>query len=221
MLIDSGIKAINEILRGGIRTGSIIDFYGKSGVGKSQLCFTICANLIKKYPSSIVFVDTIGTFRPERILQILSSDRKDLLKKIWLIRPTTAGEQVNTIKEIEKLKPQIVIIDNITDLFSTLSNSERHLLLRKYLHDLAYISIINNCSIIITNMVRSVSYQSEINSETFIDKEFMESSISIYTKCRFQISLLDKGLRLARLISPPTNDRFTFIITEKGIETNY
>ena len=65
----TGSSSLDNILGGGIETGSITQVYGGPGSGKSQICITACALLPKKYNS--IYVDTEGKFRPERIEQIL------------------------------------------------------------------------------------------------------------------------------------------------------
>ena len=47
----TGSSSLDYILGGGIETGSITQFYGSPGSGKSQICLTTCALLQKKYSS--------------------------------------------------------------------------------------------------------------------------------------------------------------------------
>ncbi|MGB6672423.1 MAG: ATPase domain-containing protein, partial [Candidatus Nitrosopolaris sp.] len=73
-VLPTGCKAIDNLLGGGIHYGMVTDIYGESGTGKSQLCFTICARSAEYFETSqqvsVVFIDTGGTFRPERITEI-------------------------------------------------------------------------------------------------------------------------------------------------------
>jgi len=85
MIVSTGSRSLDSILGGGIRSGMVTDFFGRSGTGKSQLCFTICANYAKEINpgESILFIDTTGNFRPERIQEIASGKgEKDVLRKI-------------------------------------------------------------------------------------------------------------------------------------------
>jgi RecA/RadA recombinase len=95
--ISTGSKAIDALLGGGIRTGMITDIYGESGSGKSQLCFTLCANCVKDAASTL-FIDTAGTFRPERIMEISRSQLA--LEKITYIRAFTTIYQMNATRKI-------------------------------------------------------------------------------------------------------------------------
>ena len=87
--------SIDRLLGGGIRTGMVTDIFGQSGTGKSQLCFMLCASYAKysKQEDTILFIDTAGTFRPERISEIAGTRKaiicsiKSYLLELFL-RPT-------------------------------------------------------------------------------------------------------------------------------------
>ena len=71
----TGSTALDELLLGGIETQAVTEFYGEFGSGKSQICHTLCA--VAKQPvgsggldSRTIYIDTEGTFRPERIQEI-------------------------------------------------------------------------------------------------------------------------------------------------------
>ena len=71
----TGSSTLDELLLGGIETQAVTEFYGEFGSGKSQICHTLCA--IARQPiesggldSSTIYIDTEGTFRPERVQEI-------------------------------------------------------------------------------------------------------------------------------------------------------
>jgi RecA/RadA recombinase len=78
VIISTGSTSIDSLLFGGIRSGMVTDLYGQSGTGKSQLCFTVCANCAEyvSREETIMFVDTTGNFRPERIEEIAAYKKK-------------------------------------------------------------------------------------------------------------------------------------------------
>ena len=157
--LSTGSSNLDRFLRGGIRTGLITNIFGASGSGKSQFCFSICANLIKKNKDvKVIFIDTSGNFRPERILDIMDNPNSDrVLHNIHYIRPYSINEQFETIKKIYEIKPKLVIIDTISSLISIESkNIARHLILMKFIHELAHTAINNKCAIVTTNMVRNI-----------------------------------------------------------------
>ncbi|MFL6512725.1 MAG: recombinase RecA, partial [Nitrososphaera sp.] len=92
-VISTGSKAIDSLFGGGgIRTGMVTDIFGESGSGKSQLCFTLAANCAKD-ANRILYIDTTGTVRPERIVEISRSSLT--LEKITYIRAFSTMDQLN------------------------------------------------------------------------------------------------------------------------------
>jgi meiotic recombination protein DMC1 len=73
--ISTGSKSFDAMLGGGVQTMSITEVFGEFRTGKSQLCMT--ASVICQLPrdqggaeGKVAYIDTEGTFRPERIKQI-------------------------------------------------------------------------------------------------------------------------------------------------------
>ena len=74
----TGSKSLDELLLGGIETQAVTEFYGEFGSGKSQICHTLCAMASrplseKGLDGGVIYIDTEGTFRPERLQQIAAS----------------------------------------------------------------------------------------------------------------------------------------------------
>jgi RecA/RadA recombinase len=69
--ISTGSDNLDRLLLGGLETHAVTEFYGPSGVGKTQLCHTLTANAIlnklqlNKKLDNVVYVDTEAKFRPE------------------------------------------------------------------------------------------------------------------------------------------------------------
>src|SRR5437667_11807457 len=97
--------------------GTITDIFGPAGSGKTQLVMQICANLHDT--DNIIYEDTSGGFRPERMLDLMKSrGRNDkLLDKIIVSRITNTAEQVNYISKILVLNAILVVIDKNIYLF--------------------------------------------------------------------------------------------------------
>jgi hypothetical protein len=235
-IIHTGSMSIDRLLGGGIRTGMVTDIFGQSGTGKSQLCFMLCANYAKysTQEDTILFIDTAGTFRPERISEIAGTEkRNNMLNKIIFVRALSTTDQVNAIERIPDINARLVIIDTATSLFSDeFKGVTRHLVLMKHLHRLSLAAINFDCAIVITNMIRSVPIRTTIIDEdghnlttiktiinSFQQREFMESSLSIYThmKLKLEVISLEKSLFRASLIQPPRKEQVLYTITSKGI----
>jgi hypothetical protein len=235
-IIHTGSTSIDHLLGGGIRAGIVTDIYGQNGAGKSQLCFTLCANYAKhsRQEDMVLFVDTVGTFRPERISEIAGSKKSNtVLNKIMYNRVFSIYDQIKAIDLIHDINPRLVIIDTATSLFSELIGAARHLVLMNYIHRLSLAAINFDCAVVITNMVRNMPNRTTImdqggyNLTTSIknltnssqQREFMGDSISIHThmKLKLEIINLEKSLFGASLIQPIQKDRVPFSITSQGV----
>jgi RecA/RadA recombinase len=236
-LLSTGSSSLDQFLYGGIRTGMITNIIGESGSGKSQFCFTICANLLKKNENAnIIFIDTSGTFRPERILEIIEGYYSDkILNNIKYFRPYSIKHQFDAIKKINDIKPKLVIIDTITSIISVEGkNIARHLILMKFIHELAHLAINNNCAIVTTNMVRNIIYSNKNNDtannkninqreenkkEIKLQREFMEksTSLSLHIKLKFEILSIRNNIYKASFLQPIINDNIIFRITKNGV----
>lgn len=224
--ISTGSKALDNVLGGGIRSGMITDIYGESGSGKSQLCFTLCANCAKD-SANVLFVDTTGTFRAERIMEISGS--KLTLEKISYIRAFTTTEQSNATKKIIEVRPRLVVIDSLTSLFSTeYSGPERHRAVMKYMHELAALAINLRSAVVVTNMIRNAPPITLVDQAgrnvaqavvPWQQREFLGSSVSIYSHIKIKLEILDRAKSLFRavLVQPRGKEPVPFVITSSGI----
>jgi RecA/RadA recombinase len=217
------------LLGGGICTGMVTDIYGESGSGKSQLCFTLCANCARDGGTSI-FVDTAGTFRPERIVEISGSPRA--LEKIMFIRALNTFDQTNAVKRILDAGPRLVVVDTLTSLFSAeYYGPARHLAVMKYMHELALAAINTGCAVVVTNMVRNVPLtvvdqagnnvaQAMIPSQ---QREYLGSTVSIYSHTKVKLEIVDAAKSSFKivLVQPAGKEPVPFAITLRGIsDTN-
>ncbi|XP_024036884.1 meiotic recombination protein DMC1 homolog isoform X3 [Citrus clementina] len=73
--ITTGSQALDELLGGGIETGAITEAFGEFRSGKTQLAHTLC--VCTQLPTNmrggngkVAYIDTEGTFRPDRIVPI-------------------------------------------------------------------------------------------------------------------------------------------------------
>ena len=111
-----------------------------------RVSFQICANAVMNN-SQILFQDTKGEFRPERILEILKIYNKDekLLENIKVSRITNTNEQISNLSKVTS-NFSLIVIDSITELFSFEYDKEKQFLERnklfmKYMHQLSDISL--------------------------------------------------------------------------------
>ena len=163
----------------------IVDIFGGNGTGKTQLLLQLSINSIKN-GGRVLYLDTTGGFRPERILEIQKQSNKQInfLEQITVSRITNTSEQIKSIKNFESNNFSLIVIDNVTDLFSyeykrDESIFEKNSLFIKYMYELSKFAITKKIPIIVTNMIRTIE-----------DKEVenMKSAIDPFTHIKIQLS---------------------------------
>ena len=174
-MISTGLQKLDEFLSGGIPDGVIVDIFGGNGTGKTQLLLQLSINSIKN-GGYVLYLDTTGGFRPERILEIQKQSEKqfNFLEKITVSRITNTSEQIKSIKKLTANDFSLIVIDNVTDLFSyeykkDESTFEKNSLFMKYMHELSKIAITKKIPIIITNMIRTIEDKEVENMKSAID----------------------------------------------------
>jgi DNA repair protein RAD51 len=215
-MIRTGIKKLDSILGGGIRNGLITDIFGEAGTGKTQLAMQISINALVQ-GGKILFHDTTGAFRPERMLEMIESDNNDsnLLNNVKVARITNVAEQKKYLTKLnEKNNFSLFVIDNVTDLFSfeySKGNQplERDKSLMEYIHSLSAIAIENKIPIIMTNGITSFDN---------IDKEIFYRSIDIFTQIKIKLSKNDSGY-ISTVTSAFEENNFPYTITSKGLRS--
>ena len=212
-MIKTGLIKIDNFLSGGIPNGLIVDIFGGSGTGKTQLLLQLSINSIKN-GGNVLYLDTTGGFRPERILEIQkkSNINFNLLDKITVSRVTNTSEQINSIKNLHVNNFSLIVIDNITDLFSyEYKNNEsifkKNSLFMKYMHELSFYAIANKIPIVITNMIRNMG-----------DKEVenMATAIDLFTHVKIHL-FKNSSIFNGQIYSPFNKESFSYTITTLGL----
>jgi len=228
----TGARALDELLLGGIETQAITEFYGEFGSGKSQICHTLCVT--SQLPieegglgGGVIFIDTEGTFRPERIEQIARSRKlnsDEILKRVAICKTYNSSHLELIIKSIGKyiddFKAKMIIIDSIISLhraeFSgrgTLADRQQRL--NSIMHKLVRIAEIYNVAIVVTNQVQTTP-------DTFFGDPTKPAGGNVIGHAStYRIYLRKAGTdRIARIIDSPyhpySDVRFT--VTDAGIE---
>ncbi|HVX03257.1 MAG TPA: AAA family ATPase [Nitrososphaera sp.] len=216
MFIQTGSQSLDALLGGGVRTGMITDVYGESGSGKSQLCFSLCASCTKAGLNAL-FIDTAGTFRPERIVEMAGT--REALDRITFVRALNTQDQLSALERARGSDARLIIVDTLTSLFSAeySSGPARHLAVMFHLHDLAIFAIGADCAVVVTNMVRNVPADIETGGRS-TQREYLGSSVSIYSHVRIKLALEDpsRGRFHAEVVQPPAGTA-SFAITPRGL----
>ncbi|MBR9679331.1 MAG: DNA repair and recombination protein RadA [Nanoarchaeota archaeon] len=171
--ITTSSENFDNLLGGkGVETQALTECYGKFASGKSQVGFQLAVNAqlpIKKggLDADVVFIDTEGTFRPERIEQIAEAagiDPEKALKRIHIARAFSSDHQMLLAEKVPELIEQegknvkLVIVDSLMGLFrsefigrGTLATRQQKL--NKHLHTLQRLADRFQLAIYITNQV--------------------------------------------------------------------
>lgn len=229
----TGSRNLNEMFGGGIETQAMTELIGDYGVGKTQICLTLTATAQLSpeqggLDGNIIYIDTEGTFSPERVYQIASErelDPKEILDKIILARAYNSDHQCLLIDHLFKKCPEenvkLVVVDSMISHFrgeyvGRENLSERQQLLNLYLHKLIRVSEAFNVAVVITNQVQANPAQFWGNPDRPTGGHVMAHA------CTHRVFLRrsKSDTRMAKVIdSPylPENSAY-FRITEKGIE---
>ena len=168
--ISTNSKSLDELIGGGIETNAITEVYGKFASGKTQLGFQLSVNaqLPKDkggLDGNVLFIDTEGTFRPERIEAIALNkelDPEKTLRNIYVVRAITTDQQVLTVERADKLITEknikLIVVDSLTALFRSEfvgrgALGERQQKLNSHIHRLQQLSDKFNIAIYVTNQV--------------------------------------------------------------------
>src|ERR687883_506165 len=228
----TGSSALDDLLLGGIETQAVTEFYGEFGSGKSQVCHTLCATARQPVEqgglnANTIYIDTEGTFRPERVQEIARSrgyDSTQILKSIAVCKVYNSSHLELIIKNLGKyvddFKAKLVVIDSVISLHraefagrGTLADRQQRL--NTMLHKIIRLAEIYNIAIVLTNQVQS-------SPDTFFGDPTKAAGGNVLGHAStYRIYLRKSGEnRIAKMIDSPyhpySDARFT--VNERGTD---
>ena len=227
-LITTGSPSIDKVLGGGIRTGLITNILSDSREARFSLCYSLCVNAARlNSTSTVIFGDTQGIFRPEKIFSYLQNDQdsNSILHQIRRLRILSTNVQMILVNYALQLHPVLIIIDNFTYLF--LNEKKKKLSvqfsLRKHLHDLALSAINNDVAVVITNTISSKKENKD--TEDIFEKkvisfnELLNKTISNLTHVILELKTVkaDESRFSAKSLKPNTSEKTFFMIRPDGL----
>jgi DNA repair protein RadA len=234
VFITTGSKNLDNLLGGrGVETKAITEAYGAFGSGKSQLGFTLAVRTqlpveLGGAGGKAVFVDTEGTFRPERIRQIANGmqlNPENVLKNIFVARAFNSDHQILLLDKVTEMvkngEPiKLIVIDSLTAHFRAEFSgrgmlADRQQKLNKYLHNLMKLAETCNLAIYVTNQVMANPGMLFGDPTTAIGGNIVGHA-STY---RIYLRKGKKGSRVAKLIDAPNlpENETIFFLSEKGV----
>jgi DNA repair protein RadA len=225
--LPTGCKSLDSLLNGGIEIGAITQVYGPPGSGKSQLCHTLSAMLPSDY--MVIYIDTEGSFRPERIEAIAKArglDPKQILEKILVTRAIDGCVQESRIEEAcsecktNNNKIKLLIVDSIIYHFRAeyagrSKTPERIQRLNKSMHLLLKTAYASGVAVIVTN------HQTQSSIDRFDNTVIpLGGNVMSYTS-KYRIHLdgrNNNNCRRAILDISPSNPQLDtyFVIDDRG-----
>lgn len=228
--LSTGSETFNALMGGGFETGAITECFGEFGSGKTQIGHLLAVNTLKDYPeSTVVFIDTENTFRPERIRQLAEGvglEPEEALSRIMVARAYNSDHQMLLAEKVDSLiteqgrEVKLVVVDSLTSHFraefigrGTLA--ERQQKLNRHMHILAKIASTHNICVYVTNQVMAKPDQ------FFGDPTASIGGHIVAHASTFRVYLRKgrKGSRVAKLIDAPNlaDGECCFEVQEQGL----
>jgi DNA repair protein RadA len=231
--LTTGCTALDELLGGGVETQAILELIGEYGVGKTQICLALCVLVQRPMESGglegkVLYIDTEGTFRPERITQIARTrdiPTDNMLKNIFVARAFNSDHQILIVQKLDQMIKEkdikLVIVDSIISHFRAEylgreSLPMRQQRLNQHLHRLLRMAEIYNIPVVVTNQVVA-------SPNVFFGPPNKPAGGHVLAHLSTNRVFLRKGrryTRIAKIIDSPylPEAECVFKITEKGIE---
>ena len=232
--LTTGSQNLDDLLGGGIEPGAVTELFGEYRTGKTQIVHQLCVNVQLQYEQgglegTALYVDSEGTFRPERIIQMTSAldlDHNEALKNITVGRAYNSDHQMLLIKEapriIENKNIKLIIVDSLIGHFrseyigrGTLASRQQTL--NSHIHDLLRLSeVYDELVVIFTNQVSA-------RPDVFYGNPLIHTGGHIVAHGSTIRVFLRKGKgeqRIAKVVDAPNlpESDTVFSITEDGIK---
>ncbi|KYM95654.1 PREDICTED: DNA repair protein RAD51 homolog 4 [Cyphomyrmex costatus] len=111
-VISTSITCLDELLRGGLYPGQLCELCGPSASGKTQLCFTIAANVASRSDGIVWYFDTKRDFcrmRYEGIMRARNFEQKiidDALRSTKIYQAHSSNELIQGLRQLVTLCEQ-------------------------------------------------------------------------------------------------------------------
>jgi DNA repair protein RadA len=233
--ITTGSKNLDKLLGGkGVESKAITEVFGAFGSGKTQLALSLAVSvqLPKENGGAngkAVYIDTEGTFRPERIKQYaagIGANPEKVLKNVFVARAFNSDHQILLLEKVNEMikngEPiKLVIVDSLTAHFRAEYSgrgmlADRQQKLNKYLHDLMKLAEQRNLAVLVTNQVMSNPAMMFGDPTTAIGGNIVAHASTF----RIYFRRGKKDSRVAKLIDSPNlpDNETVFMITENGLK---
>ncbi|MEM1923497.1 MAG: DNA repair and recombination protein RadA [Pyrobaculum sp.] len=230
--ISTGVKALDELLGGGVETRAVTEVVGEFGSGKTQLCHQLA--VMVQLPeergglnAKAIYIDTENTFRPERIMQIAKArgvDPDQVLHNIFYARAYSSDHQIILVEQAKSIIKQhgvaLVVIDSVIAHFRSEfpgreNLAERQQKLNKHVADLLRLADAYDVAVVITNQVMA-------QPDVFFGNPLRPAGGNILAHgatYRLWLRKSKENIRIAKIFDSPYHPEgeVSFRITEEGL----
>lgn len=232
--LTTGSPNLDDLLGGGIEPGALTELFGEYRTGKTQLAHQLCVNSQLLYEQgglegNALYIDSEGTFRPERIIQMASAldlDYNKILQNITIGRAYNSDHQILLIREASRIiddrNIKLVLVDSLIGHFRSEyvgrgTLAVRQQMLNTHIHDLLRLSeVYDELAVVFTNQVSS-------KPDVFYGNPLTHTGGNIVAHGATIRIFLRKGKgeqRVAKVVDAPNipESDTIFSITEDGIK---
>ena len=238
--ITTGSQKLDELFGGGIETGAVTELYGEFRTGKTQIAHQLCVTTQlpvekgglkegEKTPK-IIYVDTEGTFRPERIVSMAErwSDDLDIdsvLENVLHGRAHNSDHQMVLVEKMMKdylptENVRLLIVDSLVSHFraeyvgrGTLAARQQKL--NQHIHTVLRAAEVGSLAVIVTNQVQAKPDQFFGDPTTPVGGHIVAHA----AQTRVYLRKSKGERRIARIVDSPSlpESEAIFGVTEAGI----
>lgn len=159
-----GIPPIDTLLHGGVLEGHVMEVFGSSSSGKTQLCH-LAASMTASRRERVLYVDTDGSFSVGRMADILgqvvgsSQDIQDMLDLVTVVQCVSRVDDVvaciDSCLHESTRHPSMIVIDSfgwiVAPMIGGMSYDVGHGIMFSLVMYLKRIAAEYRCAVIITN----------------------------------------------------------------------
>jgi len=206
-MLKTGIKRLDNYLKGGLKPKKIYELYGEFASGKTTL--TMQTAILN--PNKTLFINATNNFSIKRYNQLAETrelNKKETLSKILILNYFNPERLSKNLKKIINDEFDLIILDSFSTIYRDYKDQEEKL--NKYLKFLSWTARSHNLTVLISNQVYS-DYNNNL-------KPVGEHSIDNWVNDKIKIEKLNASERKVIFEKIDGSKKsFYCTLTEKGI----
>jgi DNA repair protein RadB len=219
--IPIGCNSLDELLKGGIESGTITSLYGEAGSGKTNMCLVLAYNVCLNGRKTI-YIDTEGVSLA-RLKQISGENFEKIHRNILFFTPYTLEEQEKNVEDSIRLVEKnadigLIVVDSATVHYRATFGEDNEVNGRQSL---------SRQVIMLLQLARKRDIPVVLTTQVYTDSErntFMPiggHSLNHNAKTVVKLERVGQGQRRAIVKKSrhlPEENKAEFFLTDKGIE---